>query len=127
MASPGLHYSIMTAATSITPSSPNARLTMPAFSLRSCVRAYLTRNTVQVPLTAPAQRLNRYPASPFCSITWFIAGEVELVEPPPGEPMASIRVLFGGPQSRPIISYNPYRSTQLRSTSEKSFTFSELA
>lgn len=80
---------------------------MPAFSLRSCVRAYLTRNTVQRPLTAPAQRLNRYPASPFCSITWFIAGEVELVEPPPGEPMASTQVLFGGPQSRPIVSYNP--------------------
>lgn len=62
---------------------------------------------METPLTAPAQRLNRFPASPLCSITWFMQGETEIVDPPPRESLAFIPAIFGGPQSRPIVSHNP--------------------
>jgi AraC-like DNA-binding protein len=55
----------------------------------------------------PAQRLNRFPASALCSITFFISGEAEMVDPPPPAPRQFERMLFGGPQSRPIVTYNP--------------------
>ena len=84
----------------------NARLLAPRLSLSSCVRAYVARSTLDAPLAEPAQRLNRFPATPFCSITWFIAGDVEMVEP--AMPTASWRrALLTGPQTRPSISYNP--------------------
>lgn len=80
---------------------------MPRLSLRSCIRAYIVRDTVQAPLLEPAQRLNRFPASPLCSITWFMVGEAEMIEPPPQAPMQPIPIFFGGPRSGPIVSYNP--------------------
>ena len=84
----------------------NARLLAPRLSLASCVRAYVARSTLEAPLAEPAQRLNRFPATPFCAITWFIAGEVEMVAPAvPTAPWR--RALLTGPQTRPSISYNP--------------------
>lgn len=84
----------------------NARLIAPRLSLASCVRAYVARSTLDAPLAEPAQRLNRFPATPFCSITWFIAGDVEMVEPTmPTAPWQ--RALLTGPLTRPSISYNP--------------------
>jgi AraC-like DNA-binding protein len=83
------------------------RVEMPAAPLRSCVRAYVFRNTVKAPLADPAQRLNRFPASPLCSITWFMQGEAEMVDPPPVEQLPFTPIFLGGPRSRPIVSYNP--------------------
>jgi len=84
----------------------NARLLAPRLSLASCVRAYIARSTLDAPLAEPAQRLNRFPATPFCSITWFIAGDIEMVEPAmPTAPWR--RALLTGPLTRPSISYNP--------------------
>jgi hypothetical protein len=97
----------MTAALPTTPCLPATRLTAPALSLRSCVRAYITRNTMATPLPGHAQRLNRFPASPLCSITWFMQGEAEMVDPPPDGPATWVPIFFSGPQSRPLLSYNP--------------------
>ncbi|MBV6321212.1 helix-turn-helix domain-containing protein [Duganella violaceipulchra] len=82
------------------------RLIVPPFALASCVRAYITRSTVEAPLTDPAERFNHFPATPHCSITWFIEGEAEVVQPP-GIPKTEVRAVFVGPQTRPMATYNP--------------------
>jgi AraC-like DNA-binding protein len=87
---------------------PLTRLIAVRKSLASCVRAIVTRSTVEAPLTEAADRLNRFPATPLCSITWFIEGEVEMVEPPPPDPLPAFeRAIFVGPQTAPTITYNP--------------------
>ncbi len=87
---------------------PRARLFSARKSLASCVRAFITRSTVEAPLVHAADRLNRFPATPLFSITWFIEGEVEMIEPPPPDPLPAFeRVIFVGPQTRPSITYNP--------------------
>jgi len=91
----------------LTTKQPNARLLLPRAALAGCVRAYITRSTVEAPLLDPAQRLNRFPATPLCSLTFFIEGEAELVEPPPPVLRPFVRALVAGPQSRPSVSYNP--------------------
>ncbi|MFM9436209.1 hypothetical protein ACFDR9_003292 [Janthinobacterium sp. CG_23.3] len=90
-----------------TPTSlPSARLIAPRLSLACCVRACLARSTMDCAPLLPWQRLNRFPASPLCSISWMIRGEAERAAPTPGlEPMAAMQ--FAGPQSRPTVSYNP--------------------
>jgi AraC-like DNA-binding protein len=87
------------------PAQNHTRLIVPPFALASCVRAYVTRSTVEAPLVAPDDRFNHFPATPLCSITWFIEGEAEVVEPP--TPSAPMRAVFGGPQTRPMMTYNP--------------------
>lgn len=87
---------------------PSTRLMMPRPSLTSCVRAYILRSTVEAPLADPAQRLNHFPASPLCSITWLIEGDsVMIAPPPPGPHDPGCRVWLGGPQTQPITTYNP--------------------
>ena len=81
------------------------RLIVPPFALASCVRAYVTRSTVEAPLAMPADRFNHFPATPLCSITWFIEGLAEVVEPP--TPFSPMRAVFCGPQTRPMMTYNP--------------------
>lgn len=94
----------------------STRLIAPRTSLCSCVRAYVARSTVEFPLLDPLDRLNHFPASPLCSITWFVEGETEMIEPTAAfgsdfsqecAPRYVSRILFGGPQTRPTISYNP--------------------
>jgi AraC-like DNA-binding protein len=83
-----------------------ARLLAPRPSLASCIRAVVVRNTVGAPLT-PSQRINRYAASPWCSITWHIHGTGVLLEPPLGQMEPWNPILYGGPQTRPTITANP--------------------
>jgi AraC-like DNA-binding protein len=87
---------------------PSARWIAPRVPLASCVRAYFTRSTLGCPLLPPAQRVNRFPAHAYCSLTWFIQGEPELVEPASdawaGRVLA--RELFGGPRSEPVVAYH---------------------
>jgi AraC-like DNA-binding protein len=85
-----------------------ARLIAPRVTLASCVRAYLTRSSLGRPLLPPEQRLNRFPATVYCAVIWFIKGSAQIVEPAPaGADPALPPVLFGGPQTRPFTSYNP--------------------
>ncbi|MDC8760656.1 helix-turn-helix domain-containing protein [Janthinobacterium fluminis] len=89
------------------PALPSTRLIAPRLSLAACARAYLARSSMACAPLTPQQRLNRFPASPLCSISWMVAGEAEMVVPMPGAVVPVPAMLFGGPQSRPTVSYNP--------------------
>lgn len=87
---------------------PVTRLIAPRTALASCVRAMFVRNTMGCAPLPPAQRLNRFPAAPMCSIIWTVEGEVEAAAP--GLSLPDVRMppaLFGGPRSYPLVSYNP--------------------
>ena len=77
-------------------------------NLAQCVRAYLCRNTIGAGLL-PGQRLNHYPASLTCAITWMIHGSTELVVDADlaNTSEAPSRIVFSGPSSRPFTTYNP--------------------
>jgi AraC-like DNA-binding protein len=84
-----------------------ARLVPPRVALASCIRGYMVRSTVGVPL-APEQRLNRFPATPFCSITWMLEGSGELLNPVPSGAMAQQGMaIFSGPWTQPFMTGNP--------------------
>ena len=76
----------------------------PRLALTSCVRAYLTRSTLDCAPLPPAQRFNRFPAHAYCSITWFLHGAPRLLgratDPCAGDVLPA--EMFGGPQSRPV-------------------------
>ncbi|WP_229260097.1 helix-turn-helix domain-containing protein [Duganella aquatilis] len=84
----------------------STRLIFPRKALASCVRAYIVRSTIEAPLLEAADRYNHFPATPHCSLTFFIEGEAEVVEPA-DVPRETIRVVFGGPQTRPMVTCNP--------------------
>lgn len=84
----------------------STRLIFPRKSLASCVRAYIERSTFDAPLLRPEDRLNHYPATPHCSLTFYLDGEVEVVEPADA-PREHIQAVFCGPQNRPVTTYNP--------------------
>jgi AraC-like DNA-binding protein len=87
---------------------PFTRLIAPRLALASCVRAMLVRDTTGCALLPPAQRLNRFPAVPMCSIVWTVAGDVEAAAPGLSLPDVGMPpALFGGPRSFPLVSYNP--------------------
>ncbi|MFT4103988.1 MAG: hypothetical protein QM674_23780 [Burkholderiaceae bacterium] len=87
-------------------------LWLPRASLASCLRAVIVRSTVGAAL-GDAQRINRFPATPACSLSWFFEGEPYALQPPdaagpavPGrrrEPLPG-RWMIGGPQTRPNLS-----------------------
>jgi len=81
------------------------RLIMPPLALASCVRACVTRSTVEAPL-AEGDRFNHFPATPLCSISFYMEGEVEVLQPADW-PKGPVRVAFCGPQTRPMLTYNP--------------------
>jgi AraC-like DNA-binding protein len=88
-----------------------ARLWLPRLSLASCVRGAMLRDTRGVNLR-PEQRFNHYPATPLCSISWWFSGRTEMLVP--GHPVtldcprqpAVARVAFGGPHTRPSVSWS---------------------
>ena len=94
--------------TAVPHDTPSTRLITPGPALAACVRAYITRSTLDRPLLPADARLNHFPASPFCSITWFIEGEALRLDAATLAPLAPLsRVVLAGPQSQPTVSYNP--------------------
>lgn len=83
---------------------PTTCLLPPPPALNGCVRAFISRDTTNVALSM-SERLNRFPATPLCAITWFLAGETITVEPENGVLLG--RVVFSGPLTRPTITFNP--------------------
>ena len=85
-----------------------ATLIAPSLALASCVRAYIGRSTLGVDLQ-PLERLNYFPASPLCGISWFTHGEAELLpaEDDGTPPQHLARMAFHGPFTRPTVTRNP--------------------
>lgn len=93
------------------PSHARSELWLPGLSLGGCVRGAMLRDTRHVTL-APEQRFSHYPATPLCTISWYLDGEIDMLEPgvaptldAPRRPMAS-RVVFSGPQTNPNVTWN---------------------
>ncbi|MCF6275851.1 MAG: helix-turn-helix domain-containing protein [Robiginitomaculum sp.] len=83
----------------------SSKLVMPPPALVGCVFAYILRDTRALSLAA-SERLNRFPASPLCAITWFFDGESHIIiDKNNSIPMPSLA--FSGPQRNPILSFNP--------------------
>ena len=100
---------------SVAPVSPAThRVWLPRLSLTSCVRGIMMRDTRRAGHT-PWQDFNYFPASPLCSISWWIHGRSDQVlgsfpERPATlddrrEPFGA-RIVLGGPFSRPTVSWN---------------------
>jgi AraC-like DNA-binding protein len=89
-----------------------AQLWLPQPALSHCVRAVVTRSTLGLGHGWPeAWRYNHFPASPLCSISWFLTGHAELLDA--GHPANADstgrrlpQVYFGGPVTRPTVSRN---------------------
>lgn len=94
---------------SLPPVSPTtATLVAPSWALSSCVRAYIIRSTLGVPLQ-PHERLNHYPFTPTCDITWSLQGKLDLLLAGNGDttPKRLPRIGFTGPQTGPTVTSNP--------------------
>jgi AraC-like DNA-binding protein len=90
------------------------RLWTPRLSLSACVRGVMTRDTRGVALSAE-QRFNYFPASPLCSISWWLDGCSERVLGPFPERPARLddprvpiegRIVLAGPFNGPSVSWN---------------------
>ena len=89
-----------------------SRLWLPRSTLTACLRGVLARNTLGAVLD-DLQRFNHFPATPLCSLTWWIHGEAQMLPvgtatslQPPRE-LLPWRLLFAGPCTRPVVSWNP--------------------
>ncbi|MCF6221816.1 MAG: helix-turn-helix domain-containing protein [Robiginitomaculum sp.] len=78
---------------------------MPPPALAGCVFAFILRDTREASLAA-SERLNRFPASPLCAITWILDGESHIITDN-DNPAPMPRLAFSGPQQNPILSFNP--------------------
>lgn len=90
----------------------HSRLVLPRPSLAGCLRGVMVRRTDAARL-GPGQRFNHFPATPLCSLTWWITGESRMLPAgaaarldAPQEPLPS-RWVFAGPFTRPLVSWNP--------------------
>ncbi len=83
----------------------------PRASLCSCIRAYVTRSTMDAPLLSAAQRENHFSAASICSVVWYVQGEGRLIRMGDNELDTAMPgpVVFTGPRTEPSVSYNPAR------------------
>ena len=89
-----------------------ARLWLPHPSLSHCVRAIVARSTMTIGRDWPESWLYTHcPATPLCSIGWFLAGHLELIDQgwpataaSPGNGLP--QPYFGGPLTRPTVFRN---------------------
>lgn len=85
---------------------------LPEPALASCVRAMVSRSTLGVRMSND-QRYNHFPATPTCSLVWYLQGECEEIAPGfparDDSPRSLIpgRTFFSGPRNRPFITRNP--------------------
>lgn len=94
---------------------PSGQLWLPHASLSACLRATIVRSTLGHALS-DAERINRFPATPLCSLSWWFTGRSERLVPgrpdtmpgldSPREPYAG-RWVLAGPQTRPSTSWCP--------------------
>lgn len=94
---------------------PSGTLWQSRASLSACIRASMVRNTLGADHTV-AQRVNHFPASPLCSLSWWFSGSsLGLAAPPAGATEGEIeehwpmpgRWVLCGPQTRPLSTWCP--------------------
>lgn len=115
---PDLHSQPM--ATLVTPSAqhpqgliPSGQLWLPRASLSACLRGTMVRSTLGHTLT-DEQRINRFPATPLCSLSWWFEGRSEALVADRPDTMPDLhspradypgRWVLAGPHTRPSTSY----------------------
>lgn len=85
-----------------------AALIAPHPALAQCVRAFVSRSTLDAQLSDD-ERCNRFPPAPTCAITWFLRGSYAQVQLG-GKPMSGSLpwpVIFNGPRTQASVSVNP--------------------
>jgi hypothetical protein len=84
-------------------------LLAPRMALCRCIRAYITRSTIDAAPMSETQRRNQFPTSPFCTVTWYLQGQAVLVREGDRDVHVPLPnpVSFGGPRTEPVVSYNP--------------------
>lgn len=85
---------------------PATRIHLPGKASANFLRAFIARDTRGCKLTGK-QQLNRFPASSHCVITWFLAGEVDLLSCGGQEQRTRLaRCVVSGCQTAPVTSEN---------------------
>lgn len=90
---------------------PISRLLLPGTALGACIFAGAERDTRGISLS-DADRFNYYPATPMTVVSWIFEGTLHMVEKSSSdrEPVlgpALPRLVFSGPQRRPLASWSP--------------------
>lgn len=92
---------------------PSGQLWLPRASLSACVRGAMVRSTLGYTLR-DEQRINRFPATPLCSLSWWFEGRSECLVPERPDTMPDLRSpreaypgrwVLTGPHTRPSSSY----------------------
>lgn len=78
---------------------------MPPPRLAGSIRAYITKDTTCSPRTVTD--MNRYPASVYCGIAWFLTGSSERVDAGGSAQHPLATTLLLGPQRKPWVTRNP--------------------
>lgn len=92
---------------------PSGQLWLARPTLSACVRGTIVRSTVGHVLR-DEDRINRFPATPLCSLSWWFTGRSETLVPERTDIMADLnglrepipgRWVLAGPQTRPTTSF----------------------
>jgi AraC-like DNA-binding protein len=88
----------------------DGQLWLPDQGLSGCVLAAMSRRCDEAQLTADADLFNHYPASPYCTVSWWIEGQGQWCDV--GGERASAygrqalpRITFNGPQRGPVTTW----------------------
>jgi AraC-like DNA-binding protein len=84
---------------------PFATVALPPASLAGSIRAYIGKDTTGG--VRQGSGLNRYPASVYCGIAWFLEGCSERLGPGMQVEQTLPATLVMGPQTRPWVTRNP--------------------
>lgn len=92
-------------------SAARSELWLPAGGLTACVRGVMARDTRGVVL-GDHERFNHMPATPTCTLLWYLHGDCEVLAPGAAASLESPRVPIGrttlcGPFTQPVTSWNP--------------------
>ena len=88
---------------------PFAAIALPPPRLAGSIRAYIAKDTTRQAHAAGhgPHRVNRYPASVYCGIAWYLEGGSEQLDADL-QPVRSLpATLLLGPQTRPLTTCNP--------------------
>ncbi len=88
----------------------DGQLWLPSYELSGCVVAAMSRQNHGSSRQADADFYNHYPASPYCTVSWWLKGMGEWCdvggERAPSQGRRALpRITFNGPQRRPVTTW----------------------